>query len=220
MQSNQPHHKKGRDMSFKPEDLTEIKMHDAIDEHFIINIIDKDKQEAFLIEKLGSEVLVEQFKQVVFNVLAEIEVWHSDYFESWEVAECTYQDAFFLYPSGENSSHVISDAHTNYNEKQWADKRYVVQKDDKQAVRLDSKTLGLIVSALAFEEAGFYQGYSFDTKVMLDLYHCKLISALDDAKYGLYGDDEGAELEGEVKYSVERMIDTVGDSLYRYGEIY
>lgn len=207
-------------MSFKPEDLTEISMHDAINEHFIINIIDKDKQEAFLIEKIGSAVMVEQVKQVILNVLGEIEVWHSDYFEEWEVAECTYQDAFFLYPSGENMTHVISDAHTNYDEKQWADKRYVVQEDDTEAMRLDSKTLGMIISALAFEEAGFYQGYSFDTKVMLDLYHCKLISALDDAKYGLYGDDDGAELDSDVKYSVERLVDALEDCLYRYGELY
>lgn len=220
MQFNQPRQKKGKDMSFKPEDLTEISMHAYIDEHFIINTIDKDKREAFLVEKLGSSALVEQIKELTASLLGDIRVWQSDYFDDWEVAECTYQDAFFLYPAGENVSYVISNIHNDYNEKQWAEKRYVVQEDDQNALRLDSKTVGLIVTALALTEASYYQGYNYDTRNMLYMQGCQLRQALDDAKYGLYGDDEGAELDTDVKYKVELMMDKVNDCLSLYGEPY
>lgn len=206
-------------MSFKPEDLTEMSIHPHIDKYFSINTIDKDKQDEFLMGKLGSAVLIEHMRELTETILCDIGVWQSGSWDGWELAECTYHGVWFFYPSG-NISHVVSNKHQSYDEQEWDNKRYVVQEDDANAKRFDSKTVGLIVSALAFSEASSYRGYNYDTRSMFDRYDCDLVQSLSDAHFSFCEDNNNASLDDDVKTNVDQMINAVLDTLSLYKKLH
>jgi hypothetical protein len=195
-------------MILEPNEVAKISLPESIKNKLIHKIVDKDKREAFLVDRLGSQMLVNHLKELIRSSESDLVRWQSDNWEEWDVAECDDAHAFFLYPSDKGLSHIISSS-TEENDED----RDILRSDDPNLACVDSVLLGVILTLRALHEACDYRGYSYDNSNILDHSAYSLMRCFEDAIYHLYETPEHPELTDDMKMVVDKIREIVHNQL-------
>lgn len=195
-------------MILEPNEIAKTSVPEFIKTKLINKTVDKDKREAFLVEKLGSQMLVNHLKELIISSESDLVRWQSDNWEEWDVVECHDTYAFFLYPSNENLSYIISSSSEENDED-----RYILRSDDPNLACVDSVLFGVILTLRALSEACEYRGYSYDNGNMLDHRASSLMRCFEDAIYHLYETPEHPELTDDMKVLIENIREIVHNQL-------